>query len=480
MRKAYDTILSDYVDADAAGKSGGFEPYRYECACCWEEVHLCAADSRNQATHFRHRSGNNNVECENYLGYRNAIIRDAVSRRNVRDKIEFYFSNATKMFSIGVKFSADEILSYEQSGAFFQVGTASTSKPIISIPINGSRFIPDVSELIPINEFSWEYNVSSTNDSKQRKYEVFRKDGRGNLYPSFFKIQADGDDNVFQAKLVRTETLYTNTPYLFVFTHPYYTLSFQSDVKVGRTFRFSTMNRDFSGAIVTFTSKTAKVEQQLKTWKYQLEANETLTLLWPPSPQINDTLSINEKSVYIFSSFEMQPHGNINVSSKDIIRLDGGVSKILVNVRTKLYRKNVELSIAKHEGLISEYDTIFLTKESSKKFIAPDNATYLFNRSGVSPMSRGATVLLTATSEVRHFSFGYLDRIITSANNGVSWDSERILQDVLMYYKREEQFNRGDYESLALSLIAFQYIKSCENTGRINSAAKRFIEEGRI
>lgn len=90
MRKAYDTILSDYVDADSAAKGGGFEPYRYECAYCWEEVRLCATDSQNQATHFRYRSGNNNIECENYLGTRSVIISNALSRRNMRDKIEFY------------------------------------------------------------------------------------------------------------------------------------------------------------------------------------------------------------------------------------------------------------------------------------------------------------------------------------------------------------------------------------------------------
>lgn len=50
MRSAYDTILSDCVNADTAAKCGGGEPYRYECACCWEEERLCAADSQNQAT----------------------------------------------------------------------------------------------------------------------------------------------------------------------------------------------------------------------------------------------------------------------------------------------------------------------------------------------------------------------------------------------------------------------------------------------
>ena len=298
MRKAYDTILSDYVDADTAAKSDGFEPYRYECACCWEEVHVCAADSQNQATHFRHRSGNNNVECENYLGNRSAIIRNALSRKNVRDKIEFYFSSTTSMFSIGVKLNADEIAEYEQSAASFQVRNTFTAKPSISIPIKSNRFLPDVPEFIPLNEFSWEYYVSTTNDFQQRKYEVFRKDGRGILYPSFFKIQSN-DDSSYQAKLVRTDTLYTNTTYLIVFTHQYYTLCFLKDVQVEKIIRFSTMGRDFSGIIVTFINKTESVEQQLEAWNYKLEDNETLSLLWPPSPQANDTIFIKTKYAYI-------------------------------------------------------------------------------------------------------------------------------------------------------------------------------------
>lgn len=58
MRKAYDTILQSEVSADLAAKSGGFEPYRYECACCGEEVYVAAAYSTSIVPHFRHRSGN--------------------------------------------------------------------------------------------------------------------------------------------------------------------------------------------------------------------------------------------------------------------------------------------------------------------------------------------------------------------------------------------------------------------------------------
>lgn len=480
MLKAYDTILSDCVEAETAAKSGGFEPYRYQCACCWEEVHLCAADSNNQATHFRHRNGNNNVECENYLGNRNAIISNGLSRRNIRDKIEFYFLSSTKIFSIGIKFSADEISSYEQSGASFQVRNSYTAKPSISIPIRKSRFYPNASELIFISEFSWEYYASSSNDSIQRKYELFRKDGRGYLYPSFFTIHSEGDDRNFKAKLIRSETLYTNTPYLIVFTYSDHNLNFQNDVEVDKVIRFRTMDRDFSGAVVVFRQKTARVEQQLEAWKYKLEANETLTLLWPPSILVNETMQVNTDYAYLYSTFELQAHGNINVHSDDIIRLKDGISKVLIKGRTKIYKKNTELVLEKCYETSYEYDTISVSHEISKNYVASNDSVYFFNRSGISSMSKGMSAFLTPNSEVRHYSFGYLDSVITVANGSAALTCDRLLQDILMHYKRKEVFNWADYESLELSKTAFQYIESCEKTGLINSAAKYYIEEGRI
>lgn len=480
MRKAYDTILSDYVDAEAVAKSGGIEPYRYECACCWEEVHLCAADSNNQAAHFRHRSGNNNVECENYLGNRNAIISNGLSHRSIRDKIDFYFSSSMKLFSIGIMYSADEISSYEQSGECFQVRNSYTAKPSITIPIRGSRFCPNELELIPISEFSWEYYVSSSSDSKQHKYELFRKDGRGYLYPSFFKIHAEGYDSDFKAKLVSSDTLYTNTPYLLVFTHSDYNLIFQHDVQVGKTMRFRTMGREFSGIVVSFSKKTARVEQQLKAWKYKLEANETLTLLWPPSKTVNESMQVYTDYAYLYSTFELQAHGNINVHFDDIVRLEDGISKVSIKGQTKIYKKNTELVLEKCIETSYKYDTISVAHEKSKNYVAPDDSVYLFNRSGISPMSKGMSVFLTPNCEVRHYSFGYLDSIVAVANDSAALTDDRLLQDILKHYKRLEVFNWADYETFELSNTAFQYIKSCEKTGLINSAAKYYIAEGWI
>lgn len=91
MRKAYDTFLQSEVPADLAAKSAGLEPYRYECAHCGEEVRLAAVGSISMVAHFRHRSGNNEVECEEYLGQYGAINIDFRSRKSKNERAEILF-----------------------------------------------------------------------------------------------------------------------------------------------------------------------------------------------------------------------------------------------------------------------------------------------------------------------------------------------------------------------------------------------------
>jgi hypothetical protein len=478
MRKAYDIKLSDYVDAESAAKNGGFEPYRYECACCWEEVLLYAAES----PYFRHRNGNNNVECENYLGIRGVVIDNARSRKNLRDKIDFYFSSDTKMFSVKVKFNEEEITKHEKNRASFHVKSKQNAIPFTSIPVDSTYFLPGISEFIPLTEFSWEYYISFASDAKQQRYEVFCKDKKGFLYPSFFKIQSDKYNEEFTAKLVRTDKLYTNTLYLVIFPYSYNAvLDFRNDVKVDKVIEFKTMNREFVGIIVTFINKTVGIEQQLNQWKYTLETNENVTLLWPPTSQYDDQNIINKEYAYIFSSFEMQAHGNINVRSKNITNLGNGITKIIIDEQAKIYKKNVELSLtSKLDDIDShKYDIISLKRESTRSVVAPDGETYFFNRSGVFQINKGASVLLPVSSEVRHYSFGYLDCIIF-AEKKIAGDNEQILKDILMYYRREEDFDYNDFTRFVFSPAALKYIKLCQKTGKINSAAKRFIMEGRI
>ncbi len=482
MQMAYDKKASKEVDAEAIVKSPYSEPYRYKCICCGEDVHLCAANSEHQVPHFRHFSGNNNNEyCENYVRNLYSNSNNTSVRQNLRDNIEFYFSNETQLFSIGVKFNEDEIKKHEQSKTSFQVRESYNATPIINSLINRTSFFPDTYKKFPISNFSWEYYTSISNDSLQQKYELFRKNGIGSLYPSFFKIQSGGDENNFQAKLVRTDTLYTNTSYFVIFMHQHQALFFQNqkDIQTGEMIDIPTMNESFIGIIATFSHKTAEIEQKLNAWNYKLEANETLALLWPPSSQVNDTTIIKNKSAYIFSSFELLAYGNIDAEPEDIRKSDNGISKVFIRSKTRIYKKNAELVIESRERESGTYIDIPVLQTVEKTYNVTDDNSFLFNCSGVSELSKGMTVQMTPKSEVRHYTNGYLDKIVIPPEPNVI-SKESLLQDALMHYKRNEFFNWDDFESIDLSQTAFKYIENCEKTEMINSAAKHFIEEGMI
>ena len=89
MLAAFDTILQTVVTADSAAINGDNEAFRYECLCCGEDVYLAAQDSKYMATHFRHRSGNNDKDCELYLG-QCGVIQTSKNRRNKQERVEFY------------------------------------------------------------------------------------------------------------------------------------------------------------------------------------------------------------------------------------------------------------------------------------------------------------------------------------------------------------------------------------------------------
>lgn len=332
MRKAYDTFLQSEVSADLAAKSGGSEPYRYECAHCGEEVRLAAAGSISMIAHFRHRSGNNDVDCENYLGQYGAISIDSCSRRSRNERAEFYFDSRTKMFFLGLCFSEHEIATYEEEAAQFELRASAQEQAFYTLRINKINFVPDSPRMIPLERFSHNYFLSNTLNDVKRKYEFFKRDSA----PTFFKIL--GNDTDYRAKMIRSRILYTNVPYFAVIEGQYYSPQakcFPSGIEIVDTFRFETMGKKVLGQVLTIKSKTADIDCLLTSWGYQVEASETLTLLWPPATQINEVSTINSDYAFLFSSFNLEPHGNINVHSGDIKRVDTGLSRVSVNSRVK-------------------------------------------------------------------------------------------------------------------------------------------------
>jgi hypothetical protein len=478
MRKAYDTFLQSEVSADLAAQTGSSDPYRYECMLCGEGVRLAAVCSTNMVPHFRHRSGNSDIECKYYLGQCDTFSTDEHPRKSKDERAEFYFDSITKMFYLGLRFSENEIFTYEQLSAIFELRTTNQAEAFYSLRINRRNFDPDIQRMIPLEKFSHNYFLSNTLNSIKRKYNVF-KNAEKNV-PTFFKMQAG--DNDYKAKLVRSSVLYTNISYFVAYQSrkgaPVDT-PLPKEMNIEKHFMFETMGRKFFGKILTITSKTVEIDSLLLSWEYQLEAAETLMLLWPPSFLSNGTALINVDNVYLFSTFELQAHGNINVHSGEIKRISDCVSKVVVNSKTKIYKKNAELILEKCECTSSAYIVIPVARNVAKTYAVPDDSTYLFNKSGVSHLSKGISVLLTPKSEIRHYIFGYLDGLVVP-HEQLAPTGERLIQDILMHYKRFEAFLWDSYESLRLSQAALKYISTCKKTGRINPAVKRFIDEGQI
>lgn len=475
MKKAYDTFLQSEVSADLAAKSAGLEPYRYECAHCGEEVRLAAAGSISMVAHFRHRSGNNDVDCEKYLGQYGAISIDSRSRKSRNERAEFYFDSSTKMFFLGLCFSENEIATYEDGSAKFELRASAQEQAFYTLWINNINFIPDTPRMIPIERFSYNYFLSNTLNNVKRRYDFFKKDGA----PTFFKIQ--GNDDNYRARLIRSTILYTNVPYFAVVEGQY---SFPqanclpNDIEISDTYRFETMGRKVLSCFLTIKSKTTDVESLFTSWGYQVEASETLTLLWPPAAQINEVATVNSDNAFLYSSFNLEPHGNINVHSSDIRRMECGVSKASINSRVKVYRKNAEIIIDAEVKQPTNYNILPLTEGRASVYIVPDDGSYfLFNRSGVMPISKGQSVSITPGSSVKHYYSGYLDGITYPIQHNELF-GEPLLGDLLAHYKRTEPFSGDMFNLLELSITSTRYIAECCESGFINSAAKRFIEEG--
>jgi len=379
-----------------------------------------------------------------------------------------------------LRFSEDEISAYEQFSTIFELRVASQAQPFYTLQINGRNFSADTQRLIPLDNFSYSYFLSNTLNGIKRKYEVFNN--IANNAATFFKMQVG--DSGYRAKLVRSSVLYTNTPYFIVIQSQNQHWSpvdicLPSEIKVENTFKFETMKRKFIGKVLDITAKTAQIDSLLSYWGYQLEAAETLTLLWPPAILSEDISLINANAAYLYSTFELQAYGNINVHSEDITKIADGLSMVAINPRIKVYKKNSELMLETFEQKSEAYINIPVTRTVEKNYRVPHDASFLFNRSGVLPLSKGVTVQMTPDSEVRHYTNGYLDGIVTPPEPTVM-SGESLLQDALKYYKRTEALNWDDFESLDLSQTAFQYIESCEKSKLINSAVKCFIKEGWI
>lgn len=480
MKMAFDSRLEDYVNAESVMDFDD-EQYRYKCLNCGEYVHLCAADSKLKSPHFRHLDGNNNVECENYLGNNSCKCIKSNENKKIREKADFYFKFNENSFYLSIKLSKEEILKCEEENSFLDIRNVNNSKDSQHIRINSDNFFPNNPEMIQLEFFAWKYNLKSGNENRWFSYEVFNKDSNDNINPTFFKIQTDNDEFT-KAKLIMRKTLYTNINYLIIIPAEDYEFNFETSIRVSKRLKFNTMDKEFSGAIISFTEINNAVIKQLSNWGYDIERYETILLLWPPSSEIEGEQQIKSSYAYLSSSFIIKAHSNTNADDKNIVASDN-ITRILIDnsKRINVIYKNAELSIVKSESSIFKYYLLNVSNENTMYCKTNDSNYYYFNSYGVTRLDSSTKVLLSKNCKILHYSSQYLDKVIYPLGYRFEFDNKfEFINYILKYYKRTEYFNYNDFVGIELSNVASKIIENSKKSGIINSAVKHYILGGQL
>jgi hypothetical protein len=479
VHKAFDTKLEVEVEATLVARNGGCnDQYRFECAYCGEEVDLAAAQSIYKTPHFRHHHGNNDTECENYLGQHKELSWNSSSKKSRRENVSIYYHNNNKLFTFGIRFSEAEIDEYERLSASIEIIASPKRQVFESRKINHLNFYDSAVAYLPISIYSEQYLVQTTDRRTPRAFPFLKTGG----IPTLFKIQ--GNDNNYKAKLVSEGMLYTNTRYLAILHSKSMPSSLPGDlpkaIQVERRFHFESMGREFVGAEIAIESKTISVEGLLRFWGYGLEASEKLTLLWPPAALCDEKYVVDSDAAVVYSTFELQAHGNVNVPSVCITRVEPRASIISIKPNTKIFRRNAEMVITPG-GQIDDIKALQTMEVGAKQLAIPDDKHqyFLFNDGGVMPLHSGQIVRLAKNSNIKCYKSTYVVCRYKLPPNP-SPTGKQLLEDILRHSKREAVFDSSDFSGLNLSATAHNYLEECEARKTINAVARQWILGGAL
>lgn len=472
MLTAFDTLLQTVVTADSAAVNSDNEAFRYECLCCGEEVFLAAQDSIYKATHFRHRSGNNDKECELYLG-QYGVIQATNNRKSKQERVEFYYNNNTKCFVVSFNFSEEEISEYEKAGALLEIRDSRNAKPFFSTYINHSNFSDGIAERFVLEKNARPYYISNTLNNKKREYFVFNYDA-----PSFFKVLCnDPEDEGFTAKYIRSKSIYTGVRYFIAWpgrNTAQIKLKSIPDVCVEKEMQFVTLGRTTVwGMIATFKDKNPLLDSILCDWGYNLDVSESVSLLWPPAYEKEERLAVSSSKLYLHSSFTFQGLGNINTTDKCISKISDSITMVSMYDPIHILKKNAELEICK-EPLLSAVQKVEVKEEQADTFWVPtSNTFYLYSELGTSKLNEGQVVFLTPNTYIAEYCGNTLLRIIRF-HSITKPDDEEVFFEILSNYWVTKEYQ--DTVADLLPQVIKDYLEKCKAQKRINVAVEQLVK----
>jgi len=352
MDKAFDAVLQSEVDAAVIAKSSYCflgERFRYQCLCCGEEVYLAAADSSERSPHFRHRKGNNDTECEQYLGQLDTVEHLILLRKHKQGHIEFYFNRDRMTFEICASFTEEELQAYEKENNRLMVSSKYCTDPFLSIPLSKEVFVPGRKSYFTITEFSTQYIVSFDSGVNSYTYQDVMRDMKK---INIFRVRMQDEHCRHQT----SSLLYTNTEYIGIseYEETMQELSTLEYITSEELFSFVTENRVFYGLQFSIKQAEFSILHFFQKHDYQMETSEEFSILWPPVYTKDSRFICDGDTTYVHSSFALIPHGNMNVDNTFVGEISGDILKLHINNEVIIHEKNIDICIQREGELGKE------------------------------------------------------------------------------------------------------------------------------
>lgn len=484
MLYAFDTISRDIVSADEVAKNNIDEPFRYECLCCGEEVHIAAARSKKMVPHFRHLRGNSDKDCELYLGgllqtgtgIESAI---AVARKRARSHAEIHFDINQQVFYFSISFSEDKISEYQEGEYELVIKTGSdhSMRPIL---INQYNFAPDCPVKFPLRLNSNSCCISIRSRSRNGNTIISYYDILKPIeFPTFFKLQIS-DSNQTIAKRHTDGIIYTDTNYYLIAlekSHIEKLRNYSPYVSIGLIVEIPALGGTVYGAGVVISSLSADLQETMRYFGYYLRKAERITLLWPPSYKVDGESRCRPGLVYLTSTFELKPRSNITCDSGQISN-DGELYAIDCLESLRISQANTSLQVSVENNYLPIHNCEPIIESTTIVEVMEGSTFYSFGKDGYRLLPSGRYHLSNGTRIIQ-CKGNYRTKIYTLPESSEISAVKRLM-DIRKYYKVMEPYSDALIDGVHLSKVAEIYIEDCRNRGRVNVKALEYIKAGKI
>lgn len=473
MLQAFDTIMRCAVNAQEVAKNNIDEPFRYECLCCGEEVHIAAANSTLKSPHFRHLRGNSDRDCELYLGSIGIEGAITAAKKRAHERAEILFDTELKVFSLLISFPQEKIDEYERKGCTLEILSGQRNVKKETIRISRTNFSPDSPIEFPLNYSSSGCFIAINGVGIKAHYDILKPID----FPTFFKIKA-ASSYMGKAKRHTDGIIYTGFSYYVIADKrsSIEKLYHYNSISVSGIDEIQTTEGSIWGTQIVINSiLDYHLSNILAFCGYTLKKSESVTLLWPPSYTVDDTICCSSSKAILFSSFELRAKSNI---SCDLYALEKKNNLFFLTVleSINIRYENVEMQVSPGQDVVVSNRTPIPTFVQTTVNVPENEDFYIIDKNIISKLSPGRHYLREYTKIV-HYNHNYPCAIY------IPKEKERTstvgkLRDILQYYKVTIPFTEDLIDDIQVSKLAETYLENCRITGNINPRALEYIKAG--